>query len=51
MRNEKSLPKYFIHEKFKMSAYFISGKIAPNMDKFFNLLPYIERVDILVSQS
>ena len=26
LRNEKSLPKYLIHEKFKMSAFFISEK-------------------------
>ena len=32
--NEKSLSKYLIHEKFKMSAYFISEKTAPKIDKF-----------------
>ena len=26
MKNEQSLPKYLIHEKFKMSAFFISEK-------------------------
>ena len=26
MRNEKSLPKYLIHEKFKMAAFFVSEK-------------------------
>ena len=51
MRNEKSLPKYLIPEKFKMSAYFISEKAAPKMDKLFNLLRYIQRVAISVSQS
>ena len=51
LRNEKSLPKYLIHEKFKMSAFFISEKTAPKMDKFFNFLPYIQRAAISVSQS
>ena len=43
MRNQKSLPKYLIHEKFKMSAFFISEKAAPKMDKFFNFLPCVQR--------
>ena len=52
MRNKKLLPKYLIHEKFKMSAFLISEKAAPKMDKFFNFfLPYIQRVAISVSQS
>ena len=51
MRNGKSLPKYLIHEKFKMSAFFISEKTAPKMDKFFNFLPYIERAAISELQS
>ena len=51
LRNEKSLPKYLIHEKFKMSAFFISEKTAPKTDKFFKLLPYIQRAAISVSQS
>ena len=51
IRNEKSLPKYLINEKFKMSAFFISEKTAPQMDKFFNFLPYIQRIAISVSQS
>ena len=28
-----------IHEKFKMSEFFISVKTAPKMDKFCNFLP------------
>ena len=51
IRNEKSLPKYLINEKFKMSAFFISEKTAPKMDKSFNFLPYIQRIAISVSQS
>ena len=35
--NEKSLPKYLIHEKFKISAFFISEKTAPKMDKWTKL--------------
>ena len=50
MRNDRSLPKYLIHEKFKISA-FISEKTAPKMDKFFNFLPCIQRTAISVSQS
>ena len=38
MRYEKSLPKYLIHEKFKMSAFFNSEKTTPKMDKFFKIL-------------
>ena len=34
LRNEKSLPKYLIHEKFKMSAFFISEKTAPKWTNF-----------------
>ena len=34
MRNEESLSKYLIHKKFKMSAFFISEKTAPEMGKF-----------------
>ena len=33
MRNEKSLQKYWIHKKFKRSAFFISEKTAQKMDK------------------
>ena len=51
MRNKKSLPKYLSHEKFKMSVLFISEKTAPKLDKIFNLLSYIQRVAISVSQS
>ena len=45
------LQKYLIHEKFKMSAFFISENTAPKMDKFLNFLPYIQRAAISVSQS
>ena len=43
MRNEKSLPKYLIHEKFKMSTFFIKmsktclstmSKTAPKWTNF-----------------
>ena len=51
MRNEESLPKYSIHEKLKISAFFISEETAPKMGKFLNFLPYIPRVAISVSQS
>ena len=51
MRNEESLQKYLIHENFKMSAFFISEKAAPKMDRFFNFLPYIQRAVISISQS
>ena len=51
MGSEKSLPKYLIHEKSKMSAFFISEKAAPEMDKFFNFLAYIQRAAISVSQN
>ena len=51
LRNEKSLPKYLIHEKFKMSAFFISEKAASKMDKVFSFLPYIQGAAISVSQS
>ena len=47
--NEKSLPKYLIHEKFKMSAFFTSEKTAPKMDKFSNFLTHIHKTAILVS--
>ena len=50
-KNEKPLPKYLIHEKFKMSAFFSSKKAAAKIDKFFNFLPYIQRAAISVSQS
>ena len=49
LRNEKSLSRYFIHEKFKMSAFCISEKTTAKMEK--NFLPYIHRVTISVSQS
>ena len=39
MRNKKSLPKYLIHEKFKMSSFFISEKTAPKNGKSFQLFP------------
>ena len=43
MKNEK-LQKYEIHEKFKMSAYFISEKKKPlKIHNFFNFLPYISK--------
>ena len=32
--NEKSLPKYLIHEKFKISAFFISEKQPQKLAKF-----------------
>ena len=51
LKNEKSLPKYLIDEKFKISAFFISEKTAPKMDNFLNCLPYIQRDTISVSQS
>ena len=53
MRNEKSLPKYFMHDIFKMLAFFISEnkKTAPKMDKFFNVLTYIQRAAISESKS
>ena len=51
MKNEKSLPKYLILEKFKMAAFFISEKTAPKTDKIFNFLPYIQRATISVLQS
>ena len=51
MRNEKSLPKYLIHEKFKMSGFFISEKTAPKIDNFFNFLPCIQRAAISESES
>ena len=35
LRNEKSLPKYLIHEKFKMSAFFISEITTLKMETFF----------------
>ena len=43
MRNEKSLPKHFIHENSKYQHFFISEKTAANWDKLFNFLPYIQR--------
>ena len=51
LRNEKSLPKYLIHEKFKMSAFFISEITTLKMETFFKFLPYIQRATISVSQS
>ena len=51
MKNEESLPKYLIHEKFRMSALFIAEETAPKMDKFFNFLPFIQRAAISVSRS
>ena len=48
MKNENSLPKYLIHEKFKTSAFFRIAKIALKMDKFFNFLPYIQRAAIQI---
>ena len=41
----------FDTEKLKMSAFFISKKAAPKMDKVFNFLPYIQTVAIPVLQS
>ena len=32
-----------IQEKLKMSAFFISEKAIPKMDKVFNFLPYIQK--------
>ena len=43
LRNEKSLPRYLIHEKIKMSAFFISEKITLKMETFFKFLPYVQR--------
>ena len=51
MRNEKSLPKYLIHENSKYQYFYISEKAAQKVDNFFNFLPYIQRVPISVSQS
>ena len=34
-----------------MSAFFISEKAAPKMDKVFNVLPYIQRATISLSQN
>ena len=51
MRNEKSLLAYLIHENSKCQYFFISEKTAPNRDKFFNFLHYIQRTAISVSQS
>ena len=51
LRNEKSLPKYLIHEKFRMSAFFIFGKTTLKMERFFKFLPYIQTATISVSQS
>ena len=34
MKNEESLPKYLIHEKLKMSPFFISEKTAPKWTNF-----------------
>ena len=51
MRNEKSFPKYLIHENSKCQHFFISEKTAPKMDKSFNPLPYIQRAAISVPQS
>ena len=35
----EKLPNCLLHEKFKLSAFFISEKTVPKMDKFFNFLP------------
>ena len=51
MKNEKSLSKYLIHKKFKMSAFFVSEETAPKMDKMFNFLSYIQSAAISVPQS
>ena len=42
MRNEKSLPKYLIHENSKCQYFFYFRKNSPKF--FFNFLPYIQRV-------
>ena len=41
----------FDAEKVKISAFFISKKAAPKMDKVFNFLPYIQTGAISVLQS
>ena len=51
MRNEKSLPKYLIHEKFKMSGFFISEKSNPKNWNIFQLFTLYSKVVISVSQS
>ena len=56
MRNEKSLPKYLIHEKFKVSAVFISEKNSPKNGHIFQLFTLyskgrhfsITKLDILI---
>ena len=37
MKNENSLPKYLIHEKFKTSAFFTSEKNSPKNGQVFQL--------------
>ena len=49
LRNEKSLPKYLIHEKSRMSAFFISEKTTLKMEPFLKFLPFrITKLDILI---
>ena len=49
MINEKSLPKYLIHESSKCHHFCTSEKTVPKTDKFFNFLSYIQRAAISVS--
>ena len=46
LRNEKSLPKYLIHEKLKMSAFFISEKQPQKWAKGRHFS--ITKLDILI---
>ena len=45
------ITEIFDSRNFKMLVFFYPWKTAPKMDKFFNFLPYIQRVSISVSQS